>query len=304
MKGKRSNCSRTFSRPRKKRYDLRAHRERAAAGKVVRVKILVIGDAMRDEYWTGFARRLSPVAPVPVISVTHREERPGAAANVAANIEAMGVPCERIYGGGERIRKITVTAGQHVVRLDFDAPQRAIEPDAAFMEALGRCDLVVALDYGKGSLANIAALIQADKGKPFLIDPKGHDYAKYRGAALLKPNRDEMRELVGGWGSREEMDYKARQFLHQSGVGSILLTQAADGMTLYTRTDTLHQEAENRAPVDVSGAGEAALSAYAAALARGYIATACFLYANKAAGIAITRHGTTVCTQEEVFGTG
>lgn len=257
---------------------------------------------MRDEYWTGYARRLSPVAPVPVISVTHREERPGAAANVAANIEAMGVPCERIYGAGERIRKITVTAGQHVARLDFDHPQRAIEPDAAFMEALGRCDLVVALDYGKGSLANIAALIAAGQGKPFLIDPKGHDYAKYRGAALLKPNRDEMRELVGGWGDREEMDYKARQFLHQSAVEAILLTQSAEGMTLYTRTETLHAEATNSAPVDVSGAGEAALSAYAAARAKGYSAAQAVPYASRAAGIAISRHGTTVCTEGEVFG--
>lgn len=267
------------------------------------MKILVIGDAMLDEYWTGFARRLSPVAPVPVISVTRREERPGAAANVAANIEAMGVPCERIYGGGERIRKITVTAGQHVARLDFDHPQTPIEPDAAYREAVGRCDIIVALDYGKGSLANVQALIQAAQGKPFLIDPKGHDYNRYRGASLLKPNQDEMRALVGGWADQDELDFKARQFLVASWVESILLTQAGDGMTLYTRTETQHLPAENPAPVDVSGAGEAVLAAYAAALAKGLGPKSCLLFASKAAGIAISRHGTTVCTQGEVFGT-
>ena len=266
------------------------------------MKILIIGDAMRDEYWTGHARRLSPVAPVPVISIQHTETRPGAAANVAANIEALGVPCERIYGGGERIRKITVTAGQHVARLDFDHPQRPIEPDAAFLESVERCDLVVALDYGKGSLANIAALIAAAKGKPFLIDPKGHDYARYRGAALIKPNRNEMRELMGGWGSREECDYKVRQVLHASGIESILLTQAADGMTLYTRDATLHQAAQNPAPVDVSGAGEAALSAYAAALAKGYELGSCLRFASRAAGLAIAKAGTVVLTEEQVFG--
>lgn len=265
------------------------------------MKILVIGDAMQDEYWTGYARRLSPVAPVPVMSIQRTESRPGAAANVAANIEAMGVQAERIYGAGERIRKITVTAdGQHVARIDFDHPQSPIPPDAAFIEAAERCNLIVALDYGKGSLANIQALIRAT-GKPFLIDPKGHDYARYRGAALLKPNANEMRELVGGWATREEMDFKARQFLAASGIESLLLTQSADGMTLYTRTETLHAEAENLRPVDVSGAGEAALAAYAAALAKGYAQKNCLRFASKAAGIAISRHGTTIVGAEELW---
>ena len=273
------------------------------------MKILVCGDTMQDEYWHGSTSRLSPVAPVPVVSIKHQETRAGAAANVAANIEAMGVQVERIFGMGEIIRKITVTtSGQHIARLDFDYPQLPIEPDAVFMAAIERCDMVVALDYGKGSLVNIAALIQSSNGKPFLIDPKGHDYTRYRGAALLKPNRDEMRELVGGWATREERDYKARQFLYQSDdgcdVGAILLTQAADGMTLYTRTDTLHLEAENNSPVDVSGAGEAALSAYAVGLAKGYEPNFCLRFASRAAGLAIAKAGTVVLTEDQVFGTG
>lgn len=267
------------------------------------MKILVIGDAMLDEYWGGTVSRLSPVAPVPVVSVKHQETRAGAAGNVAANIEAMGVQVERIFGSGERIRKITVTASQHITRLDFDHPQRPIEPDSVFMELLERCDLVVALDYGKGSLVNIAALIKAAKGKPFLIDPKGHDYSRYRGAALIKPNRDEMRELVGGWSSCDERDYKARQFMNKSDIESILLTQAADGMTLYTRTDTCHRDSENKSPIDVSGAGEAALSAYAVSLANGYEAVSCLRFASRAAGLAIAQPGTVVLTEEQVFGT-
>lgn len=265
------------------------------------MKILVIGDAMQDEYWQGYARRLSPVAPVPVISVQRTESRPGAAANVAANLEAMGAQVERIYGAGERIRKITVTdKRQHIARLDFDYQQQHIQPDAAFLEAVGRCGLVVALDYGKGSLTGIQALIRAT-GKPVLIDPKGHDYAKYRGAALIKPNRDEMRELVGGWASREELDFKARQFLAASDIESLLLTQAAEGMTLYTRTETLHEPATNASPEDVSGAGEAALAAYAASLVKGYALKNCLRFASKAAGIAISRQGTTVVSAEELW---
>ena len=265
------------------------------------MRILVIGDAMQDEYLHGFARRLSPEAPVPVISVQRTEKRPGGAANVAANIEAMGISCERIYGGGERIRKLRLLSGrQHVARIDYDYPQAAIAPDAAFMEAVGRCALIVAIDYGKGSLDGIQALIAA-AGKPVLIDPKGHDFARYRGATLLKPNREEMRELVGGWSTPEELDFKARQFLLQSGIESILLTQAEDGMTLYTRTETLHAPSDNRIPLDVSGAGEAALAAYAAALIKGYGQKNCIRFASKAAGIAISRLGTTVVSAEELW---
>ena len=265
--------------------------------------ILIIGDAMSDVYWQGSVSRISPAAPVPVVRVDSTETRPGAAANVAANIESLGVPVERLFGRGQRILKITLKAhNQHMARVDFDYPQEPIQPDAAFMDAVERCQMIVALDYGKGSLANIAALIAAAPGKPFLIDPKGHDYTRYRGAALLKPNRDEMRELVGGWASPDELDFKARQFLAASGIEAILLTQALDGMTLYTKTATLHQEAENRAPVDVSGAGEAALAAYAASLAKGHGPEFCLRYASRAAGIAISRPGTTVCTEGEVFG--
>ncbi len=267
------------------------------------MKVLVIGDAMTDVYWTGTATRLSPEACVPVVSVKGTETRPGGAANVASNIEAMGVPVERIFGGGDRILKMRLLAGkQHVARIDFDHPQQPIALDAAFTEAVGRCDIVVMVDYGKGALANVQALIQACAGKPVLVDPKGHDYSKYRGATLIKPNRDEMKELVGGWSTQDELDFKARQFLVSSGIESILLTQAAEGMTLYTKTETLHEPSQNLSPTDVSGAGEAVLSAYATALAKGFKPAERLQYAAKAAGLACSRQGTTVCTEEEVFG--
>lgn len=263
------------------------------------MKILVIGDQMTDCYWHGSVSRISPVAPVPIVRVDRTEARPGAAANVAANIEAMGVEVERIFGTGGPIQKITVYAGQHIARLDFDCPQTPILPDEAFLEAAIRCDLIVASDYGKGSLARISDLIAAS-GRPFFIDPKGHDYTKYRGAALVKPNRDEMRDLLGGWSTPEEMDSKARQFLASSGVGSLLLTQAGEGMTLYTPNATLHQEAQNKAPVDVSGAGEAALSAYAVAFLKGYELGSCLRFASKAAAIAISKPGTVVVSNEDL----
>ncbi len=266
------------------------------------MRILVIGDAMVDEYWYGKTSRVSQEAPVPVVAVSRTETRSGGAGNVANNIEAMGVQVERIFSGSERIRKIRLISGaQHVARIDYDHPQDAIPPNAAFREALERCGLVVAVDYGKGSLGAIAALIRAANGTPVLVDPKGHDLERYRGAALIKPNREEMKELVGGWSTQDDLDFKARQFLLACGIGSILLTQGADGMTLYQRGETIHMPAEAVTAVDVSGAGEAALAAYAAGLAKGYAPKTCLKFASRAAAIAVSRPGTVVIKAEELW---
>lgn len=268
-------------------------------------KVLVCGDAMADIYWRGNVTRISPEAPVPVVAVAEQEKRDGAAANVANNIESLGIRCERIFGAGERIRKIRLLArGYHTCRIDFDYPQTPIEADATYEDALSRCEIVVLVDYAKGSLSKVQALIGKAKEmkRMVFVDPRGHDFDRYRGATLLKPNREEMKELVGGWSTQDDLDFKARQFLLQSGIESILLTQAAEGMTLYTKQDTLHVKAEPSQVVDVSGAGEAALSGYAAAIAKGFTPIEAVRYANKAAGIACSRFGTAVVTEAEVFG--
>ena len=97
------------------------------------MKVLVVGDAMTDVYWRGAANRLSPEAPVPILAVAETEVRAGGAANVAANIESLGVQVERIYGGGQRIQKIRMLSGsQQLARADFDYPQTPILPDAAY----------------------------------------------------------------------------------------------------------------------------------------------------------------------------
>jgi D-glycero-beta-D-manno-heptose-7-phosphate kinase len=261
---------------------------------------------MTDLYWFGQVNRVSPEAPVTIVAVDKTERREGAAANVANNIEAMGVACERIFGSSpQRIQKIRLLArDQHVVRIDFDYPQVPIECDAAYEEALERCAIVVFVDYGKGSLANVKSLIAKarEANRRVFVDPCGHDFECYRGATMLKPNKQEMKELVGGWASADELDFKARQFLLVSGIESILLTQAGEGMTLYTKNDTVHLEAESTALVDVSGAGEAALAGYTAAIAKGFAPLESVRFANKAAGISIARFGTTVVTHAELFG--
>ena len=102
--------------------------------------------------------------------------------------------------------------------------------------------------------------------------------------------------------TQEELDFKARQFLSSSGIDSILLTQASDGMTLYTRTQSLHYPSEAKEIVDVLGAGEVTLSAFAASFAKGFSLSESAKYANKAAGLSVAHFGTVIMEERDVFG--
>lgn len=261
--------------------------------------ILVCGDSMLDEYWYGEVTRISPEAPVPVLSVSRVETREGAASNVANNCRALGASVRAVFGGGERIRKIrAVSRNQQMVRLDFDYPQRPIQTlDLTVVK------LVIFVDYGKGSLRDVRELIIKAKeaGATVLVDPKGYDYEKYRGADLVKPNLDEMKVMLGGWESEDDLASKAQKMRRETDIGAILLTRASDGMSLYYDRGSAHIQAEARGLVDVSGAGETAIAALGVALVEGHSLEKAVGYANKAAGIAVGRFGTTVVRREEVF---
>lgn len=267
-------------------------------------RVLVVGDQMVDRYWFGDVSRISPEAPVPVVKVERIEERPGAAANVARNCEAMGAEVETVFSPTrERVVKIRVVGkNQQVVRVDFDEPQEPVS-EAMFKSLLPSCDLVVLSDYGKGALAKAEALVWTAKreGKRVLVDPKGCDYGKYTGADVVKPNTHEMRELVGGWTSEDALQDKAAGILKGYGIGALLLTRAHEGMTLFTEGSTWNIPSEAREVYDVSGAGDTAIAALAVAMASGYSLASAAHVANKAAGIAVGRFGTAVITKAEVF---
>lgn len=267
-------------------------------------RILVCGDAMTDTYWYGGVNRISPEAPVPVVKMDRMEDRPGAAANVAANCEAMGVPCERVFSPSkDAVVKIRVIGKcQQVVRIDFDRPQDPVSY-SEFMKKLPNCEVVIFSDYGKGSLKEIQTLIHNAKvaGKTILVDPKGHDYKRYCRADVVKPNRDEMKDMVGGWGSEEELAEKAERLRKESGVGAILLTRAEHGMTLFTEGGAVQIPSKAQEVFDVSGAGDTAIAALAVALTRGHTLEEAAHFANIAAGCAVARFGTAVVTAEEVF---
>lgn len=296
--------------------------------------ILIVGDTMLDLYWFGDVDRISQEAPVPVMRKLREEKRLGAAANVAANCRAMGAETELVSivgseGHGDTMghmlrahmipHQLTTATGpttvklrvigkqQQIVRIDTEDRPGASSIDAMHNNAyaaLERCDIVVFSDYGKGSLLTVAALIVRAKqlGRTVLVDPKGHNYTRYAGADMVKPNLHEMQALVGGWDDEAELHRKAAELMQKARIGSILLTRAAEGMTLFRPGREPHSvTSEARDVFDVSGAGDTAIAAYAVALSRGLTQERAVLMANKAAGLSVERFGTVTVNESEVF---
>jgi D-glycero-beta-D-manno-heptose-7-phosphate kinase len=256
-----------------------------------------------DRYWRGDVSRISPEAPVPVVKLASGEVREGGAANVVNNIRALGGEAIGIYSPSEdKVIKIRVIGrSQQMLRIDLDAPQDPISP-AIFADAAQDVGIVVFSDYGKGALSNVANLITMAKArhKFVLVDPKGHDYRRYRGADLVKPNKDEMKELVGGWSTEDELTDKATTLMQAAGIGAILLTRAAEGMTLYTPQDSTHIHSVAREVYDVSGAGDTVMAAVAYFIERDYTILAAAEMANYAARVTVSKFGTATCTMDEL----
>jgi D-glycero-beta-D-manno-heptose-7-phosphate kinase len=267
--------------------------------------ILVCGDSMEDVYWWGEVDRISPEAPVPCVRVVREETRPGAAANVARNCEALGaVVTTCVIQVAKKIR--VVARNQQVTRVDFDkkASTKQVEQlKKDFQHAVGEVDAVIFSDYGGGALDDIEHMITfaRAKNKLIFIDPKGHSYSRYFGADLLKPNVHELREMMGGWSTPEQMNTKAQLLRTNAHAKALLLTQGSAGMTLYTNKHTFHVESSAREVFDVTGAGDTTIAAYAVATCLGLSLEDATTAANRAAGIVCGKFGTAVATKEEVF---
>ena len=300
-----------------------------------KARILVVGDVMLDRYWFGDVARISPEAPVPVVRVTRIEERPGGAANVARNCAALGARAQllSVIGGdeaGTRLSELVEEAGvranlhrdasmettvklrvigrqQQLLRIDFETPPSSevlASKLADFEAALPECDAVILSDYGKGGLAHIATMIGLARaaGKQVLVDPKGDDYSRYRGAHVVTPNLGELREVVGSW--RDEADLAARvwKLREELSLDALLLTRSERGMTLFDERGAMHVPAQAREVYDVSGAGDTVIAALAVMLAAGATLTEAVRLANRAAGIVVGKLGTAVATCAELFG--
>jgi rfaE bifunctional protein kinase chain/domain len=298
-------------------------------------RVMVVGDVMLDRYWYGDASRISPEAPVPVVLFRSELTRAGGAANVACNCAALGARTRllSVLGSdeaGDRLAALIERAGiqaslhrdksihttvklrvigrqQQLLRIDFEtSPSREVLASklADFKRELPRCEVVVLSDYGKGGLAHIAQMIRLGRaaGKKVLVDPKGDDYSRYKGAHLLTPNLAELREVVGSWKSEADLERRAQKLRKQLGLEALLLTRGGEGMTLYRDARTVHVKAEKREVYDVSGAGDTVIATLATMLAAGVALEPAVRIANRAGGIKVTKLGTAVVTRKELFG--
>ena len=301
--------------------------------RVAAARVLVVGDVMLDRYWFGDVDRISPEAPVPVVKITRSEERPGGAANVARNAAALGAATtllsvtgadeagatlERLLAA-EKVRtsfhrdpalpttvKLRVLARQQqLLRIDFEtAPSHEVLATklADYDRLLPECDVVILSDYGKGGLTHIATMIARARaaGKRVLVDPKGEDWARYRGATIVTPNRSEFRQVAGRWRDDAELAAKAQALRAELDLEALLVTRSEEGMSLYTAGGAQHIAAQAREVFDVSGAGDTVIAAVGVLMGAGADVGAAVRIANAAASVVVGKLGTAVVTPDEL----
>ena len=194
---------------------------------------------------------------------------------------------------------------QQLLRIDFETPpshEVLATKLADYERLLADADLVILSDYGKGGLAHIATMIERARtlGKPVLVDPKGEDWDRYRGATMITPNRGEFRQVVGRWRDAGEMAAKAMALRKALDVAALLVTRSEEGMSLFTADGALDIPAVAREVYDVSGAGDTVIAALGALLGAGADFPTAVRIANQAAGVVVGKLGTAVATPDEL----
>jgi rfaE bifunctional protein kinase chain/domain len=301
---------------------------------LAKARVLVVGDAMIDRYWYGAVDRISPEAPVPVVRITREEERIGGAANVAANVVALGAQASllTVVGDDEASHKLEALVAQtgitphfgrdaqlqttvklriigrqqQLIRLDFEnTPKSEVlaSQTETFRALLASHAAVLFSDYGKGGLDHVHHMIELARaaGKPVLIDPKGSDYSRYSGATVITPNRAELQQAIGGWRDEDELRTKAQAMRQQLGLDALLLTRSEEGMTLFDAQGELSVAAQAREVFDVTGAGDTVIATLAALVGAGLSLREAMPLANRAGGIVVGKFGTATVSYDELF---
>jgi D-beta-D-heptose 7-phosphate kinase / D-beta-D-heptose 1-phosphate adenosyltransferase len=309
---------------------------------IARQTVLCVGDLMLDEFVYGEVSRISPEAPAPVIAVQRTETNIGGAGNVARNIASLGARCIFVALIGEdeagaklkarlsqevliesvlvcdstrpttrKVRFVSEHFSTHMLRADWELAQPAaadIEQKLidAILPLLPRADIVLLSDYAKGVLTArvIRNVIDAARklGKAVIVDPKSANFAIYRGATLLTPNRKEFAEATRSRADTESSIAEAAQDAMQlADCEAMLVTQSEHGMTLVPRSgDVIHVPAHPVKVRDVSGAGDTVAAMLAVVLAAGAGWEAALRMATAAAAVAVSKKGTASVTAAEV----
>jgi rfaE bifunctional protein kinase chain/domain len=301
-------------------------------------RVVVVGDCMLDRYWQGKVTRISPEAPVPVMQMGEQFDRLGGAGNVALNVRKLcgSAGLLGVLGADDAasaflnllrsqgiddhmlqcaeipttVKLRLISQNQQLLRVDFEqhlpisAAAQMTDAIAAVSESSG---CVIFSDYNKGALAQVQEMIQyvKSKGIPAIVDPKGKDYGKYRGADVVTPNQGELAEIIGRWPDEDTLSERAFALRRELNLGSILLTRAEHGMSLFTekngRDMRADYPAETRDVFDVTGAGDTAIATLAVMISEGKPLDEAVRLANRAAGIVVGKFGTSSVTREELL---
>lgn len=306
-----------------------------------KVKVLVIGDVMIDKYLWGEVRRISPEAPVPIVNLKNQTAVAGGAANVAANIAALGAK-PYLFGVvgkdsdgesfGEILKKSNVSAkylfgisnrqttvktrimahNQQIARLDQETiseltlgeEQKLFAKIKKFEKII---NIIIVSDYGKGLLSKsllekVLEFAQLND-IPVMVDPKGRDYGKYKGATLLTPNKFELAEVCGEDAeSYTKLEGSALKLLQNLDLKFLVVTRGEDGITLFKKDEKPETiKALKRKVYDVTGAGDTFISALAVAYAAGNDIQAACKIANTAAGLVVEELGTTTLNLKNLW---
>jgi len=295
--------------------------------------VVVAGDVMLDRYLFGVTDRISPEAPVPVVHVQETDDRAGGAANVAVNLASLGVTTRLVGVVGKddaadslqailknrgiqcnfhrvddrpTITKTRVQSrGQQLIRLDRE--NTAAMPGDAVVSVLRKsikgAGAVVLSDYGKGALSSVTTMIDVcrDAKIPVLVDPKGTDFSKYRGATLITPNQAEFEVVAGSCSSDDELVQRARAMLDDLDLNALLVTRSEKGMLLLeSDMAPVFLSTQAREVYDVTGAGDTVIAMLAGALASGASLASAAALANIAAGLVVRKIGVASVTPGEI----
>lgn len=304
-------------------------------------RVLCVGDLMLDRFVYGSVDRVSPEAPIPVLRIERETSMLGGAGNVAANLLGLGAGCRFVSvvgddAAGAEVRHLVETqigsgAGivvepgrqttlktrfigsrQQLLRADAEtvAPVTAASAQAVVAAAHGAlpsAGAVILSDYGKGVLTDalLAELIASARaaGLAVVVDPKGTDYRRYKGASVVTPNRKELMQATGMPADDDEQVTAAcARLIETCGVDAVIATRSERGMSVVTCDGrAVHLPAEAREVFDVSGAGDTAVATLTAALAAGIGLEDAARLANLAAGVVVGKLGTAVVRAPEML---
>lgn len=299
-----------------------------------RASVLVVGDLMLDRYWHGSTSRISPEAPVPVVKVDQEDSRLGGAGNVALNVATLGakshllalvgtdtiadvvedmliqkgVSCQlqKVQGSATITKMRILSRHQQLIRLDFEDAfdnwdASVLEKD--FISSLKQANAIILSDYAKGILKSCQALIKLarEANIPVIVDPKGTDFERYRGATMITPNLSEFEAVVGRCQSEEDIVQRGIALREQYDLEAVLVTRSEKGMTLLAKgQEPLHLPTRAQEVYDVTGAGDTVVATLGVALGAGLPLHEAVQLSNIAAGIVVAKLGTATVTPLEL----